>query len=134
MKTNHYESVVILNASLEDDQIDSALNRIEDQITTSGGTVNDVDKWGRKRLAYPIQKSKSGYYVVYRFESPRELIAKLERNYRLDENIIRFLTIKLEKQDLENIEKMKLKRESEEKIDSDEKKENVEVETKESDE
>lgn len=119
MKTNHYESVIILNASLEDDQIDSTLNRIEDQISTSGGKITDIDKWGRKRLAYPIQKSKSGYYVVYLFESPRELIAKLERNYRLDENIIRYLTIKLEKQDLEHIEKMKQKRESAEEVIND---------------
>lgn len=121
MKTNHYESVVILNASLEDDQINSTLNRIEDQISTSGGKITDIDKWGRKRLAYPIQKSKSGYYVVYHFESPRELIAKLERNYRLDENIIRYLTIKLEKQDLEHIEKMKQKRESAEEVVADDK-------------
>lgn len=121
MKTNHYESVVILNASLEDDQIDSTLNRIEDQISSSGGKITDIDKWGRKRLAYPIQKSKSGYYVIYRFESPRELIAKLERNYRLDESIIRYLTIKLEKQDLEHIEKMKQKRESVEEVVADDK-------------
>ena len=134
MKTNHYESVVILNASLEDDQIDSALNRIEDQISGNGGKITDVDKWGRKRLAYPIQKSKSGYYVIYRFESPRELIAKLERNYRLDESIIRYLTIKLEKQDLEHIGKMKLKRESaEEEAESNEFEPTVE-ETKESNE
>ncbi|MEN8192240.1 MAG: 30S ribosomal protein S6 [Bacteroidota bacterium] len=125
MKTNHYESVVILNASLEDDQIDSTLNRIEDQITQSGGKISDTEKWGRKRLAYPIQKSKSGYYIVYRFEAPRDLISKLERNYRLDENIIRYLTITLEKKDLEFVEQMKAKKESAEEVVKNEQTENV---------
>ena len=112
MKTNHYESVIILNATLEDTQIDSLLDRIQEQITSNGGQILNVDKWGRKRLAYPIQKSKSGYYVVQQFEAPRELISKLERNFRLDETVIRYLTIKLEKKDLEQISKVKAQKES----------------------
>ncbi len=112
MKTNHYESVIILTASLEETQIDSILSRIEDQVTSSGGKILNVDRWGRKRLAYPIQKSKSGYYVVHQFEAPRELIAKLERNFRLDEIVIRYLTIKLEKKDLEQITLKKAQKES----------------------
>ena len=112
MKTNHYESVIILNATLEDTQIDSFLDRIQEQITSNGGQILNVDKWGRKRLAYPIQKSKSGHYVVQQFEAPRELISKLERNFRLDETVIRYLTIKLEKKDLEQISKVKAQKES----------------------
>lgn len=111
MKTNHYESVIILNASLEDTQIDSLLNRIEEQITSNGGQISNIDKWGRKRLAYPIRKSKSGYYIIHQFEAPRELISKLERNFRLDETVMRYLTIKLEKKDLEQISKVKAKEE-----------------------
>lgn len=111
MKTNHYESVIILNASLEDTQIDSVLSRFEDQVTSNGGQISNVDKWGRKRLAYQIQRSKSGYYVIYQFEAPRELISKLERNLRLDETVIRYLTIKLEKKDLEQISLKKAQQE-----------------------
>lgn len=111
MKTNHYESVVILNAALEDSPIDATLNQIEELIKSNGGKITDVEKWGRKRLAYPIQKSKSGYYAVYRFIAPRDLIAKLERSYKLDENIIRYLTIVLDKKALEHYAKMKEKAE-----------------------
>lgn len=107
MKTNHYESVVILNATLEDQQIDSILTSIEEQMSANGVEISDIDKWGRKRLAYPIQKGKSGYYVIYHFTSPREYITKFERTLRLDENVIRFLTIKMELKDIEYLEKRK---------------------------
>ena len=107
MKTNHYECVIILNATLEDPQNDSILSSIEEQMAANGVEIFDTEKWGRKRLAYPIQKGKSGYYVIYRFTSPREYISKFERVLRLDENVIRFLTIKLEQKDLEFIEKKK---------------------------
>lgn len=121
MKTNHYESVVVLNATLEDAQTNSVLNRIEDQISSNSGQILNIDKWGRKRLAYPIHKQKSGFYVVYQYEAPRELITKLERSFRLDENIIRFLTIKLTKKDLEHIAKKKAQIESEAAIEAAEK-------------
>ena len=108
MKTNHYESVIIFNSTLEDQQIDSILTSIEEQMSANGVEITDIEKWGRKRLAYPIKKGKSGYYIIYRFTSPREYITKFERTLRLDENVIRFLTIKLEIKDLEYLEKRKL--------------------------
>jgi len=109
MTTKQYESVVILNAALEDEQVDAALQSIEDTIKSNGGEITNVDKWGRKRLAYPIKKAKSGYYTVYQFTAPTDSISKLERIYRLDENVIRYLTIVLDKQALEHIEDEKKK-------------------------
>ncbi len=107
MKTNHYESVIIFNATLEDSQIESILLSIQEQMAANGVEISSIEKIGRKRLAYPIQKGKSGFYVISNFTSPREYIAKFERILRLDENVIRFLTIKLEKKDLAFIEKKK---------------------------
>ncbi len=107
MKTSHYESVVIINASLEDEQIEAVLSRIEEVIKNNGGEIVDVDKWGRKRLAYPIKKAKSGFYCIYRFKSPRDLIGKLDRAYRLDETIIRYLTVALDKEALDHYAKQK---------------------------
>lgn len=107
MKKNSYESVVIINAALEDSQIEDTLRRIEEVIKNNGGEITDIDRWGRKRLAYPIQKSKSGYYCIYRFSAPTGLIQKLERSYRLDETVIRYLTIVLDKDALENIQREK---------------------------
>ena len=107
MKQRTYESVVLINAALEDDQIEVILNKIQDTITTHGGSIIEIDKWGRKRLAYPIKKAKSGYYAIFRFNSKPELISTLERNYRLEENIYRYLTIVLDKFALEAIAKQK---------------------------
>ncbi len=114
MRIKSYESVVIINAALEDEQVETNISRIQEFITTHGGEIFDVDKWGRKRLAYPIQKAKSGYYVIFRFNAPTNLISLLERNFRLDENIIRYLTIALTKADLEAIQKQKETSKSEE--------------------
>ena len=107
MRKRTYESVAIINATLEDEQIESTISRMQETITTHGGEMLDLDKWGRKRLAYPINKAKSGYYVIFRFNASTDLIAILERNYRLDENVIRYLTIQLDKFALEAIAKQK---------------------------
>jgi len=107
MRTSTYESVAIINATLEDEQIEVTISRILETIKSHGGELIEVYRWGRKRLAYPIQKSKSGYYLVLRFNAPTELIAVLERNYRLDETIIRYLTVTLDKFAIEAIAKQK---------------------------
>jgi small subunit ribosomal protein S6 len=107
MRTRNYESVVLINAALEDEQIEATVSRILEVISTNGGELIEADKWGRKRLAYPINKSKSGYYLVIRFKASTQLISILERNYRLDENIIRYLTIALDKDAMEAISKQK---------------------------
>jgi small subunit ribosomal protein S6 len=107
MEPKHYESVIIFNAALEDEQIENNISRIQDTIKNNGGTIVELDRWGRKRLAYPIQKSKTGYYLILRFTAPSELISVLERSFRLDENIIRYLTVVLNKKALEGIAKQK---------------------------
>jgi len=107
MKSDFYESAVLINAVLEDSQIESLINRIKEFIINNGGQITDFENWGRKRLAYPIKKSKIGYYAIFRFIAPTNVIAKIERFYNLDENILRYLTIKLNKHALEQIEKNK---------------------------
>ncbi|MGE5435646.1 MAG: 30S ribosomal protein S6 [Syntrophothermus sp.] len=110
MKMNAYESAVIINAALDDEQINSEITRIRETITNNGGEISDFENWGRKRLAYVINKSKIGYYAIFRFNAPSTIISKLERSYSLNENIIRFLTINLSKEALEYIEKNKVNR------------------------
>jgi len=107
MKNFIYESAVIINAALEDNQIESEINRLKEFITNNGGQIFDFENWGRKRLAYPIQKNKIGYYAIFKFNAQPTLLAKLERFYNLNENIIRYLTIKLNKIALEQIESNK---------------------------
>jgi small subunit ribosomal protein S6 len=91
-----YESTVIINATLDDGQIEQVVSRISETITKGGGSIAAVNKWGRKRLAYSIGKKSNGYYVCYEFSAPSELIATLERSYQLDEMILRYLTVVLD--------------------------------------
>lgn len=91
-----YESTIIINASLDDTQVETNITRISETITKNGGTISALNKWGRKRLAYPINKKTNGFYVNYEFTGPASLIALLERSYQLDEMILRYLTIALD--------------------------------------
>ncbi len=92
-----YETTFIVNASLDDAQIESAVARVQDVITKNGGTILAMNRWGRKRLAYPINKKTTGYYVNIEFDAPGNMITLLERSYQLDELILRYLTVRLSK-------------------------------------
>ncbi len=107
MKTNVYESAAIINAALDDEQIESIISRIKDTIVNNGGEIREVENWGRKRLAYMVKKSKIGYYAIFRFNAPSTVVSKLERFYQLDEQILRYLTITLDNDALEHLEKDK---------------------------
>lgn len=107
MKTNSYESTVLINAALDDEQIEAVITKISDTITNSGSELQSVERWGRKRLAYVVKKSKVGYYAIFRFVAPTNFISKLERMYILDESVLRHLTIVLDKFALEHFEKNK---------------------------
>ncbi|NOX17954.1 MAG: 30S ribosomal protein S6 [Chlorobi bacterium] len=112
MKTRQYESVLIVNAALEDPQIESTLGRVREIISSYGGEINDLETWGRKRLSYPIRKAKTGYYVIFRYTAPGDAVGKIERMFRLDEAVYRFLTVTLDKAALLNIEKKKTDKEN----------------------
>ena len=107
MKINAYESAVMINAALDDEQIETEVFRLTENIVNFGGEIIEVDKVGRKRLAYVVNKSKIGYYAFFRFSAPSNIVAKLERSYTLNENILRFLTVHLDKNALEYFEKNK---------------------------
>ncbi len=108
MKNQTYESAVLINANLDDPQIEGIISKIKETITNLGGEIKEIENWGRKRLAYTINKSKIGYYVILRFNAPTSIIAKLERFYTLDDHVLRFLNIKLDAIALEQIEKNKV--------------------------
>ena len=93
---NKYELVVVLNGNLEDDARDAAMERILSYITRFGGTVENVDDWGKKKLAYEIQKMTEAFYYVVKFEAPLDAPAQIENNVRIMEQVIRFLIVKQE--------------------------------------
>ena len=90
---NKYESVIIINPNLEQEATKAVVKKFEDLINGEG-KVESIDEIGKKRLAYEIRKNKEGYYVVYNFEAKPELIAELERNYRIDDNVIKFIVVR----------------------------------------
>ena len=102
-----YESAILLNAALEDNQIQSIISHVKELISSNDGEITDVEDWGRKRLAYMIKKSKIGYYIIFQFNAYPQIISTLEKFYKLDENILRYLNIRLTTNALEQIEKNK---------------------------
>lgn len=108
MKKQTYESSVLINAALDDPQIEGIISKIKENITANGGELKEIENWGRKRLAYMVNKSKIGYYAIFRFDAPTTIISKLERFYTLDDHILRFINLKLDAAALEQIEKNKV--------------------------
>jgi small subunit ribosomal protein S6 len=97
-----YESVWVVNGDLPDEEVKSAIDKFSRIITSQGGTVVGLEEWGRRKLSYKIQSTIRGYYVLADFAGTSETIKELERNYRIDDRIIRYLTTK--KSDKVNLE------------------------------
>lgn len=91
---NKYEFAVVVNAKIEDDERAATIEKVKEYISRFGGNVTDVDEWGKKRLAYEIQKMKEGYYYFIHFESDSTVPAEVEKRVRIMENVIRFLCIR----------------------------------------
>lgn len=92
---NQYESVIIINPSLEEEGIKSLIKKFSDLINTDG-KVETVEEIGKKKLAYEVKKNKEGYYVLFNFEAKPELITELERNYRITDEVIKFIVVRKE--------------------------------------
>ncbi len=90
---NEYESVIIIKPNLDEGEIEGIVTEITDLINQDG-EVTKVEKMGIKKLAYEIKKNKEGYYIIFYFEAKADVIFELERNYRINENIIKFITVK----------------------------------------
>ena len=88
-----YESVVIINPNVDEEKLKELVKKFETLINTDG-KVEKVDELGKKELAYPIDKNKEAFYVVYYFEANPDLIDELERNYRITDEVIKFMTIR----------------------------------------
>lgn len=92
---NKYESVIIINPNLEGEATKALIEKFSNLIN-SNGKVDSVEELGNKKLAYEIKKNKEGYYVVIKFEAKPELIAELERVYRITDEVIKYIVVKEE--------------------------------------
>lgn len=93
---NKYELAVVLSAKLEDEERAAAIEKIKEYITRFGGTVTNIDEWGKKRLAYEIQKMKEGFYYFLQFDGNSETPNELEARIRIMEPVIRYLCVRQE--------------------------------------
>ena len=107
MSKNYYELTYIVNPVLEDDQYDETVNKYKELIEKNDGEIDEVDVWGNRKFEYEMDGKSSGYYVNSYFEAPGELIDKLERALRIDDNIMRYLTLKYDAKMLRHREQQK---------------------------
>jgi len=112
---NQYETVFIATPVLSEAQMKEAVEKFKNVITSNSGEIVHEENWGLKKLAYPIQKKTTGFYYLVEFRGEGELIEQLELQFRRDERIIRFLTIKMDKYAVEYAEKKRAKVASEKK-------------------
>jgi small subunit ribosomal protein S6 len=99
-----YETLFIVNPDLEESEISKTIESIEEIITSGGGKVLKVDRWGRRQLAYMIQNKREGYYVLIYFEAPQTLLVELNRRYKLaTDTIMRSLVLQLRKGQIDEI-------------------------------
>jgi len=94
---NQYETVFILTPVLSEEQMKETVKKFSGFLTENGGEIVHEDNWGLRKLAYPIQKKSTGFYHLIEFKADGELTNRLEVEFRRDEKIIRFLTVKLDK-------------------------------------
>lgn len=95
-RIRHYETMFIVKSTLTDEETQAQIALVKSNIEKNGGEIKAVDDMGTRQLAYEIENQKRGYYYVVYFTAPSESIKELERNYRVNENIIRFIFIKSE--------------------------------------
>ena len=93
---NKYELAVVLSAKLEEDERAAAIEKIKGYITRFGGTVTNIDEWGKKKLAYEIQKMKEAFYYFIQFDGNSDTPNELESHVRIMEPVIRYLCVQQE--------------------------------------
>ena len=91
-----YELTFVVNAKIEDDERAAVVDKCKALIERFGGTITNVDEWGKRRLAYEIQKMREGYYYFIQFEAPTTAPAEIESRIRIMDNVMRYLVVKRE--------------------------------------
>lgn len=90
----NYETIFVLRPDMDEEQIKAAIEKFSGIITSNGGEVTKVEEWGKRRLAYEVQKLREGYYVLCYFNADPELPKELERNYKIADEVIRYIVVR----------------------------------------
>lgn len=92
-----YETIYVIDPALEEDATKALIERFSNLIESQGGEIEEIDEWGRRKLAYPIEDHNEGYYVLVKFNAEPDLPEELDRVYRITDEILRYLIIKDDK-------------------------------------
>jgi small subunit ribosomal protein S6 len=115
-----YETIFILDSLLSTDEIDKIISRVKEIIEANGGKLVSVDKWGKRRLAYEIQKKQYGFYIAIEFEGEGPLVGVLGNEYNFNDKVLRYLTYRYTKNKLKAREKeLELKKNQPENLEID---------------
>jgi small subunit ribosomal protein S6 len=98
----NYEIYIIVDGNFEDPTVEEIISKYEKLLVKNGTDIINIDRMGRKRLAYPIKKKVNGYYICFEVLAPADVVGKLEKTFRIDENILRHLAIYMSKKDLKD--------------------------------
>ena len=91
-----YELALVVNAKIEDEAREAVVEKAKNYVTHYGGTITEVEEWGKKRLAYEVQKMREGFYYFIQFEAEPTCPAEVERHVRIMDNVMRYLVVKKE--------------------------------------
>jgi len=101
-----YEELFIIKPDAPDEEVDQFVEQLRTQLTTAGATVDKVDKWGKRRLAYKVDKYREGTYVLFQFTAGPEMVREFERRLRVADLVLKFLTVRID-ETLKRLEKRK---------------------------
>ena len=91
---NKYELAVVVSAKIEDEDREKVINKVKAYVERFGGTITEVDEWGKKRLAYEVQKMKEAFYYFIRFDAESTAPAEIESRVRIMDNVVRYLCVR----------------------------------------
>ncbi len=93
---NKYELALVVDAKIEDEVRAATVEKAKDYVTKAGGSITNVEEWGKKRLAYEIQHMKEGFYYFIQFDAEPEVPGKIEQVVRIMDNVLRYLCVRQE--------------------------------------
>ncbi len=105
-----YEELFIVRPNATEEEIDQAIEQIRQVVTGAGGTLDKVEKWGVRKLAYRVRKHEDGYYVLVQFSAPPNAVTEIERRLRVSDTVIKYLTVRIDRK-LKRLEKKRRERE-----------------------
>ncbi len=94
IRMNKYELALVVNAKIEDDARAAVVEKAKEYITRAGGTITEVEEWGKKKLAYEIQKMTDGFFYFVQFDASAAAPAQIEQHVRIMDNVLRFLCVR----------------------------------------